>query len=99
MCERRKLDVTIIVHTPFCKRLNKAKTYCQNTPDVILASIRLSIYGKVKSASKNLSTFNMLLGCIAENSARICRFTVQKNVHDTTSSTKIALYTNEYWMK
>ena len=37
----------------------------------------------------------MALGCVTLNPARICRFTEYKNVHNTTLSTKIALYTYE----
>ena len=37
----------------------------------------------------------MALGCVTSNPARNCRFTEYKNVHNTTLSTKIALYTYE----
>ena len=37
----------------------------------------------------------MALGCVTLNPARNCHFTEYKNVHNTTLSTKIALYTYE----
>ena len=37
----------------------------------------------------------MALGCVTLNHARNCHFTEYKNVHNTTLSTKIALYTYE----
>ena len=37
----------------------------------------------------------MALGCVTLNPARNCHFAEYKNVHNTTLSTKIALYTYE----
>ena len=41
----------------------------------------------------------MALGCVILIPARTCRFTAYKNVHNTTLSTKIALYTYEKLMQ
>ena len=41
----------------------------------------------------------MALGYVTLNPARNCRFTEYKNVHNTTLSTKIALYTYEKLMQ
>ena len=73
------------------------ESYCQKDaqPYSCFTSLRHSICGKVKSASKNISTFDMALGCVTLNPARNCHFTEYKNVHNTTLSTKIALYTYE----
>ena len=73
------------------------ESYCQKDaqPYSCFTSLRHSICSKVKSASKNISTFDMALGCVTLNPARNCHFAEYKNVHNTTLSTKIALYTYE----